>query len=261
MEGIYEIRGMNQRFSGTDCLGMKLRWANMRLREFNAVVSARRTQQYTITRWDDRSCGRHLVRCLSNPVPWDIGLILAGFVYALRSGLDQLAWHLALLGNPNPNSDVIFPIHSERTPRSEELFRECVRDMPCEAVAVIGDLQPYNREPSPEGDPLWQLNELSKIGKYRVPVIRALYGAFTIEPPGWTVDYLDYGIELSWPLSDKESVKFEPRSTQFAIGDQIDYSNSVSLKLTEFEIAEIYRYIREDVFPRFTRFFRPAPHI
>jgi hypothetical protein len=55
----------------------------------------------------------------------------------------------------------MFPIHSDRSPKGEERFRKLVWDMPCEAVAVIKELQPYNRGAGYKDDLLWQLNELA----------------------------------------------------------------------------------------------------
>ena len=185
-------------------------------------------------------------------------LSLADFVYALRSGLDQLAWQLSLINNPTPSHQTMFPIHADQTPKSEGLFRQRVWDIPCEAIAVIRDIQPYKRGATYWDDPLWQLNELSNIDKHRLPAGRGHDGNFYLEPHGWTRRDFDNGVEFSWPLSMKQAVVFEPRDPELIFGDPIDAARKpthIPLELDRLAIAKIYSYVRDDVRPRFTRFF------
>ena len=237
-------------------LRMKIGRAYKHIQEFDSLyVKFCRSNPYTITEHDDLVNDRHIVRCEFGMVDADISLSLSDFVYALRSGLDQLAWQLALLGNPDPPRDVMFPIHSDQSPKAEERFRKLVWDMPCDAVAVIKDLQPYKRGAAYRDDALWKLNELSNIDKHRLPVGRELISNFYLEPPGWVRVDLDYGVEFSWPLATRDAVVFRPNIPELVFGDPAASSKAVPLELTRMEIAEIYRYVRENVAPRFTRFF------
>ena len=56
----------------------------------------------------------------------------------------------------------------------------------------------------------------------------------------------------------KRTVVFQPRSPSLIFGDPIDAArkSTDTLALDRIAIAEIYRYVREDVAPRFARFFK-----
>lgn len=75
-------------------------------------------------------------------------------------GLDQLAWQLALINNPNPSRDVCFPIFGELKPDTPKKFKKATDDMPPDAAKIIEELQPYKRGVEYCDDPLWQLGEL-----------------------------------------------------------------------------------------------------
>jgi hypothetical protein len=243
----------------SDGFGIKIGRAYKHLQEFDSlVVKYCRSDPFTITKHDDLVNERHIVRCEFGVLDADIHLGLADLVYSLRSGLDQLAWRLARLGNADPGRDVMFPIHSDRSPKSEERFRKRVWDMPGKAIEIIKDLQPYNRGATYRADPLWQLNELSNIDKHRTPTGRAIDAGFDLEPDGWLRSDFDDGVEMSWPLSSKDCVVFKPNMPKLVFGDPIDSGNDFPLELTREEIAKIYNYVREDVGPKFTRFFSPA---
>jgi hypothetical protein len=242
---------------GLGNLESKIGRAYKHLKEFDSLIveHCRSSDAYSITKHDDLVNQRHIIRCEFNHIPGDIHLSLADAIYCLRSGLDQLAWQLALLGNPNPSREVMFPIHADQSPKGEERFRKLVWDMPCEAVAIIKSLQPYNRGSAYRDDPLWQLNELSNIDKHRIPSGRATDANFNASPVVFLLQELDYGVEMSWPLALKDSVVFEPDFPSMVFGDPLDSSNKVPLELTRQDIANIYKHVREDVTPRFARFF------
>ena len=184
---------------GIDYLSMKIGRAYKHLKEFDSLVVAHaRSDPYTITKHDDVVNDRHVIRCEFALIDGDVVLSLADFVYTLRSGLDQLAWQLSLLGNPTPSKNTMFPIHVDRSNRSEELFRKKVWDMPGEAITIIKELQPYQRGASHRDDPLWQLNELSNIDKHRLPAGGSHDGRFDLAPSGWVRRDLDNCIEFSW---------------------------------------------------------------
>jgi hypothetical protein len=79
-----------------------------------------------------------------------------------------------------------------------------------------------------------------------------------VEPIGGLRTDFDNGFEISWPLSAKDSVVFRPNMPILVFGDPINSARAVPLELTREEIAKIYNYLRNDVAPRFARFF-PAP--
>jgi hypothetical protein len=103
---------------------------------------------------------------------------------------------------------------------------------------------------------LWQLNELGNLDKHKMPAGRSSDTSFYIEPVGYTKTDFDYGFELSWPLSDRDKVKLEVKTPTLTFGEPIDSDkpSPIPLELTRQDIAEIYRFVREDVAPRFTPF-------
>lgn len=247
---------------GFDHLRMKINRAHKHLKELDALYVAYCTDPYTITHHDNPAAQRYVIRCELKGLAEDIPLALGDAVYALRSGLDQLAWQLALLQTPKPSRDTMFPIFGEDTPRNQELLRKRSWDLPCEAISIIKELQPYRRGAAYRSDPLWQLNELSNIDKHRIPAGRSTDANVWAAPLGWIRTDFDNGFELSWPLGLKDSVEFKPQPADLIFGDAIhnDGPDTIPLELTRADLAEIYRYVRKDVAPRFMRFFPGAPN-
>jgi hypothetical protein len=91
----------------------------------------------------------------------------------------------------------MFPIYEEEDAKSEKLFQKRVKGMPPDAIAIIRELQPYNRSPAYRQHPLWQLNELGNIDKHRLPAGRSTDTSSYIEPPGYIKTDFDNGMELS----------------------------------------------------------------
>ena len=71
----------------------------------------------SITVKDDLEKGLHITRFEVKITPNNIPLLIGEIAYNLRSGLDQLAWQLALLSGRIPRNKTAFPIH--RTGRKE----------------------------------------------------------------------------------------------------------------------------------------------
>jgi hypothetical protein len=242
---------------GAEHLTMKIGRAYKHVMEFDSLVVAhcKRTDLFTATGREDIKNGRLIVRVVFAKLEGDILLSLGDFVYNLRSGLDQLAWQLCLSGGGDPGRDTMFPIYERDGAKSEAMFLKRVKDMPPDAVLIIRELQPYKRGADYRKHPLRQLNELGNIDKHRLPAGRSTDTSFYIEPLGYTKTDFDNGMELNWPLSAKGKVKLEGKTPILTFGDPIDKPSSRDpLELTRYDIAEIYRYVREDVAPQFTRF-------
>lgn len=236
---------------------MKIGRAYKHVIEFDSLVVAhcKRTDLFTATGREDIKNGRLIVRVEFAKLEGDILLSLGDFVYNLRSGLDQLAWQLCLSGGGDPGRDTMFPIYERDDAKSEAMFLKRVKDIPSDAIRIIRDLQPYKRGADYRKHPLWQLKELSNIDKHRLPAGRSTDTSFYIEPLGFTKTDFDDGMELYWPLSARGKVKLEGKTPILTFGDPIDNQSSREpLELTRYDIAEIYRYVREDVAPQFTRF-------
>lgn len=107
------------------------------------------------------------------PPPDEFSLLIGECLHNLRSALDSLVYALAIPehGNPLPRAvakRVQFPVAEDSEGFGRMKWR--IGDIPSGAQAEIEGLQPYNRRPDdPTRNPLYILNELSNIDKYRLP--------------------------------------------------------------------------------------------
>ncbi len=231
-------------------------WAELHLDELKTLLKRWRAfDKQTITKHEEPLHGRYVVTIHTlGHAPSSIALLLSDFIYATRSALDHLAWQLSRLTIPIPPTEVMFPIHASPDPKSEKRFLRRVQGMPAAAVDEIRNLQPYKRGAAYRDDLLWKLNELSNIDKHRIFAIGANTMDAIAQPPGYTMRRFDYGCEFAWPISMKDRVVFEPYATEFVFGKPIDLPGDI-VEVREREIAKIHRYVRDDVLPRFARFF------
>lgn len=145
---------------------MKLGRAKEHLDRLANEVSAFRQNAYSISRQDNANNSRHRVRIELNIMPDPIGILVGEFAFNIRSGLDHLAWQLALLTTGNPARNTAFPICS--TKPTDHSFQKKVLNIPPEAVDIIESLQPYHRGEAFRDCPLWQLNRLCNIDKHQL---------------------------------------------------------------------------------------------
>lgn len=240
---------------------MKADRAAEHLKRLQAVLANyRASSPYTVTTYDDTERGLYVVRMTMHRSPPEIPLTIGEFAYNLRSALDQLAWQLALLSGRLPSKDTQFPIHEDRAFNSEDRFRRLTRDIPPEAVKVIQTLQPYERGTAFKTHPLWQLNQLCNLDKHCTMAIHSdnLQIRTSAAPSDLSQRNLDdgsqVGIELAVPLALKSEVTFEPELTETIFGRPIDEPGD-PFEMTEKEITEINRFVRDEIIPRFYPFF------
>lgn len=244
---------------GRDHLAMKIGRAERHLREFDGLVVKYCTSPNPYEAQSRTENGRYVVTLTPRPFEGDVPLSLADMAYALRSGLDQLAWQLALLKTDSPSGDTMFPIFGVRNSRSEKQFQKRVANIPREAVDVIATLQPFHLAGRYMDHPLWQLNELSNMDKHRLPAVRCHDAEFNLEPANYRRRDTEFGIEFSWPLKSRPQVKIAARTPRVVFGDSISEKPSPHrpvFEIDRLQIGEIYRYVREDVAPKFDGFFR-----
>ena len=211
-----------------------------------------------VSKHDEVKEGVHITRFELNAIPNEIPLLAGEFAYNLRSGLDQLAWQLALLRNRTPASDTAFPIYSERSKQSEQRFRRITRDIPSEAVRVIEALQPYQRGNNFQTHPLWRLNKLCNIDKHVTMPINSTKLLIHSGPADCGVLIrrieLDYGAEFHIPLWAKDKVCFKPRTPELIFGRPTNEPGP-SFEIRMVAIVEVYEFVRDSVIPRFELFF------
>jgi hypothetical protein len=230
---------------------MKLGWADKRLNELNAEVDRFRNDAYSVREYDDLDKSFHIVHVIQNVTPDSIGMLVGEFTYALRSGLDQLAWQLALLTTDKPGRQTCFPIESECPLPSNKSYREKIADIPPAALSIIESLQPYQGWSVREKHPLWQLNKLGNIDKHRVVAIGHI--PFTINTSivaNFRVNLQDT-VEIVVPLDQKADLKIDVKVPSIVFGDPIDVTDGISsFEITIHEMRKIYDFVRNDVVPK-----------
>jgi hypothetical protein len=144
-----------------------------------------------------------------DPLPVEFSLRVGDVLQGLRSGLDHLAYALAVAHSGTLSPEVAglseFPIFGDES-RAGNLgtgltrFHQATRTgvpVPTSGLAkiqgiapaaqtIIEGLQPYHREADFRNDPLWRLHELSRIDKHRlVHVVAADFsGVALVMRPG-----------------------------------------------------------------------------
>jgi hypothetical protein len=138
-------------------------------REIAALLA---NKPYIFTDKFDTHRGHNVVRFeRTKIVPAGVALITSECIQNLRSSLDHIVFALAQLyhGGPLPESIASrtkFPIfHCQDAFEREQKRR--IGDIDPDAQAAIKRLQPYHGRNGYGSDPLWLLNELSRIDKHR----------------------------------------------------------------------------------------------
>jgi hypothetical protein len=70
----------------------------------------------------------------------------------------------------------------------------------------------------------------------------------------------EQAVELAIPLALKNDVRIEPQPPEFVLGKPID-APGPDFEISESEIAEIHRFVRDDVLPAFVKFFPGLPRL
>jgi hypothetical protein len=217
----------------------------------------------TVTVYTDTEQSRKVIRVEMND-PISRTAILAGdFAHSLRSALDHVLWAMYVAKHKRvPKHRPQFPILKSE---NADTFASQTDGLDLDATKIIESLQPYKR---PDGsyldDPLWQLHMLDIVDKHRRIAVRGhgfglhIFSHFRstkdkaeCEAKGvyWEEREIDNGSEMVMPPSviDVE-VKLEPVQVFFG-----DYFERISLTFDR--LSYMYDFVRDDVIPRFKRFF------
>jgi hypothetical protein len=235
-------------------LVLKAQRAQTHLDAFNRLVSAWRKEPYTIIRKDDPQNRRHVKRYHFKGFEPDLGMVLGEFLYCLRSGLDQMAWQLALSSARRDFERYIcFPISDDLTGDRLKSYTNILRLFPADVAKEIDRLQPDNGVDRPESHPLSQLNKLCNFDKHRVIPIHSR-GAPVFYPhvPGvlaYPIESED-AVEVSVPIEYKAALDFEPENTsEIQVGEwESDWFLPVH------RLSDIHGFITCTVIPTFMPF-------
>jgi hypothetical protein len=198
----------------------------------------------------------HHVAIEQKITPDPVGILPGEFAYNLRSGLDHLAWQLALLTTDTPNDRTSFPIFGS-PPKAKSRYWEAISDIPTKAAAIIDDLQPHHRGTGFKDDPLWQLNRLCNIDKHQVVAVSFTYFQVGIDgvSKAWRKD-LNHAIVITVPLAEKDKLQLSIHVPAVVFGEPIDKTDATSdFEISLERLGEIYDFLRNDAVPRFAGFF------
>jgi hypothetical protein len=244
--------------SGSVYLEMKADRAKKHLEELEGTIREFVKDAYAITRQDYARKRRHVIRFEFKPMPESIAFLAGEFAYALRSGLDQLAWQLALLKTKpkSPRSHTSFPIRSV-VPDPSKGFGDATKDILPAAIPVIESFQPYRRGAACKLHPLYRLNELCIIDKHMILPVKASDARIHVSGADFLRRReLDYGFELFFELTDKYKVHLDPIETEIVFGEPIDSFGNIGFEMRLADFTTIYDFYRNEIIPGFEGFFK-----
>jgi len=243
---------------------MKTERAAAHLQELQALCGRFKANPYTITEHDDFERSLHIVTIHLRDMNALVPLLIGEWAHSLRSSLDHLVWQLQLLSGREPSRSSGFPIHTSESREDRERFMRQTWSAPCEAIEIIKALQPYQRGNAFKTHPLWQLNKLANLDKhvtvgYAGTRVQSRPIMFRGAPsPACVIDKDTHEVRYLIPLVHKADVKIEPLPPILEFGRPIDAAGT-PFRLQEADIAEIQRFVRFDVLPRFKHFFSITP--
>jgi hypothetical protein len=238
-------------------LAMKAKRAKDHLDAFNGFVDEFLPKSYTVTTKDNVDTGSCVQRTQFHPWPPIIAMELGEFVYCLRSGLEQLAWNLAL---PDARrdfpKDICFPVVSGTSSEARRRLRKLLALFPGDVAREIDAVQPNKGPEPPENHALWQLQKLSNIDKHcAIPVHSRSKHIFV--PPGAAFNPLpdEDAVEVSLPIANKSYFDFDPKKpVPVELGEwETDWF------IPRYKLADIHGFITCTIIPAFLKVDRPAP--
>jgi hypothetical protein len=198
--------------------------------------------------------------------PSHLSVIVGSCLHNLRSALDNLAFELALAYTQGPLEKEIedasaFPIQHVQTKNAKRRFKSMTEGIHPAAKQVIADLQPYIRGKNYASHPLWQLNELSRRDKHRLPPVASLVNLRSVAffvPEGieatdvkhLVTAFEDRAAILCYPAFDKNGAEV---NIDFLPDFSVGFSRLVPKELLGREIPELLKvihwYINDKVVP------------
>jgi hypothetical protein len=220
-------------------------------------------KHYTVTEHTDFDKAIHVFRVEIGEIPNLIPNLLSDFVHNLRSALDNLAWELAHLPpartppfTNREERDIYFPIAW----LDDSTYRKRLSLFPSTVTDALDSIQPYHRGNAYRDDRLWQLNELWTLDKHRAIPMNSSNLQLSFSPMvGWEryVRQLEYGVEVHFPIElfyDREMNLKPAVPVEILFGEHMG-----DFIVSRERLREINNFVRNDVIPRFARFFPDAP--
>lgn len=233
---------------------LKLDWAKRHLDAMDEdLLAFHKSNPCRFTTNEDFENQRYSLRVDLDDVPDPICLRCGDAFYCMRACLDQLVWRLAKLNVTIPDRTQ-FPIIEDWNSDTLGRFKDNLRDVPPDAIAIIRDLQPANRPASAKENLLWRLNAVCNLDKHRrIPANGSEVQFFL--PTGADASMVtfetfdDHGI-FSVPLAHKSKLDIHPQITY-----QVIFGDATSeVRIGPDDIRAIYKFLSDNVLPRFVRF-------
>jgi len=239
---------------------MKTERAHDHLNALNRELNLFLKEAYAVTTKEDIDNARYVRRTHFKGMDPVIGMLLGEFLYCLRSGLDQMAWQLALpsaRSDPRQRTNICFPIfETASTSEQRRNLTKILNLFPSEVAAEIDALQPYKGPGVAQDHPLWQLNKLCNIDKHCIiPFNSRTKDIFIPHNAAVLVTNLDTedAVEVSVPLADKAQFDFDPNTP----GDIVLGEWDTDLIIPRRRLADIHGFFTCTVIPKFARFDGP----
>jgi hypothetical protein len=211
---------------------------------------------YIITRSDHADSGRHVVRVQMKDASDRTAILAGDFVHNLRCALDHAIFSLAVYATGDiPGTRLQWPVLETR---NDKTLRLQTAGIPSDALAIIETLQPYHEGPDDafKRHRLWQLHKLDIIDKHRRVAI-GVHGLTchfpdAVNPRSWEIEKLELadGFEVSLPPVAATLMMIPDLSPGVLFGDEAE---GVTLNFDQ--LGGLYTFVRDEVLPRFTRFF------
>lgn len=147
----------------------RLDWAETELKRLDDAVEAFLDDQtVTVSEEPNAEATEYVIRVEkgTDPIPFDIALMIGNVAHHARATLDWLAWSIAR----NPCKETAFPIwtHRGRDKNGKLLQPTIPGGLTQTAKRLVKKLQPYEaRQSPPTTSPLYWLRELDNIHKHR----------------------------------------------------------------------------------------------
>jgi hypothetical protein len=229
--------------------------AKLHLDAINGHVSAYMKEPHSVVRKHDGENRRHIKRFEFKPFDSVLGMELGEFLYCLRSGLDQMAWQLAL---PNARrdspGDIYFPIFGDITkPKDAKRYSDRLALFPSDVANELDAVQPHKGPDAPETHPLFQLNKLCNFEKHKlIPIHSRGINPFVPNVPGVKIENFDQedALEVSVPEEYKDDLDLKQ-----TLPDPIEIGEwNSDWRLPFSRLSDIQGFITCTVIPRFVPF-------
>jgi hypothetical protein len=230
--------------------------AKLHLDAFNGHVSAYMKEPYTVITKHDADNRRYIKRFDLKPFESILAMELGEFLYCLRSGLDQMAWQMALSTarlDPKIRDHIYFPIYEDIVGDRGKSYARALSFFPSDVAKEVDALQPHKGPIPAQDHPLWQLNKLCNFEKHKlIPIHSRGINPFVPAVPGVKVNEFDHedALEVSVPEEYKDHLDLHP-----TLPDPIEIGEwNSDWRLPLYRLGDIHGFITSTVIPRFVPF-------